>query len=189
MSRLSKQWGAICDLGLGSHGGRTPDAIILSHSAWPMLDHHHHTSTCDVDRYAQEVDRLIEILIMRQPPIFTKPRCSAYSAEPPDMTTMSLPYVFWLGQPKAQAPAAKLCLASGRWQAVQAAALDALRMNLGVKKVRRLDSWHIVDAAETCQTQSECLASPSPRLRDHLHYNLPVYAALAQNLLNNFCGA
>ena len=76
----------------------------------------------------------------------------------------------------------------GRWQAVQAAALDALRMNLGVKKVRRLDSWHIVDAAETCQTQSECLASPSPRLRDHLHYNLPVYAALAQNLLNNFCG-
>jgi hypothetical protein len=246
VGRLSRRWGTLCELaasgglapdwpatgGGARHGnGRArPDAIVVSHSAWPMLD----GSTCDHAAYAHELRRLLRLLVWgrldvtsttsRDVALWDTPcrrlvaaSSTSHSAATPTTATRPAgswsPLVFWLAQPRMQAPVAKRCLAGGAWLAAQRAALETLEKE-GVS-VRRLDSWHLVDAAETCTGASACASRPSPRLRDHgacarcpepaptsdvipfqtrecvvlvaVHYHLPVYAALAQQLLNWAC--
>ena len=53
--------------------------------------------------------------------------------------------------------------------------------------MRILDAWHLVDDAKSCDTAKVCAAQPSPRMRDHVHYHLPVYRAMLLNWLNLFC--
>ena len=239
VGRLHKQWGTLCELvslysfgaredggGGGSSGGGggsasgMPDAVVVSHSAWPMLKAPPATAPCDAASYARDLRALLRLLALgARPPASVHPSDAAGSAAGAGFTSPShgggaapaactklpmahlpsrerMPRMYFINQPRTQAPAAQRCLETGAWLAAQRWALSALRpsgssrveqSSGGQGGVQTLDAWHLADDAKSCDTAKECAAQPSPRMRDHVHYHLPVYRAMLLNWLNLFC--
>ena len=294
------------ELGRTADELRPPDAIVLSHSAWPMLKAPPSATPCDSASYARDLKALLRLLALgRRPPAASlriasgsgytssstgyisssgyvssrssssgtsglggggrggasaigmsrgggrrlpmlrddagplpQPSSSSSSSsssscsspsllssrdvmsaldaddsppladEPAHLVGPPTPRIFAISQPRTQAPAGQRCLKAGAWQAAQRwafssslegtqglprggraqSSLEERRGVVGRGRVQVLDAWHLVDAAESCDTAKECAAQPSPRMRDHVHYHLPVYHALLLNMLNLLCG-
>ena len=252
VGRLHQQWGQLCDLAhhyyyshTSAHGNANanadanadaatpavhspPDAIILSHSAWPMVKAPPNGAACDATRYARDLRALLRLLTLGRKPSASVLDSTATGIRGQHATCASsgrvrgakqeratsqqrvpmhahVPDIYWMGQPRSQAPAAQRCLASGAWTAAQQWALSppispsgdsssrggspsGSRGSSGAGLIRYLDSWFLVDEAARCLTTRECAAQPSPRMRDHVHYHWPAYLAIMQNLLNQLCG-
>ena len=192
LSRLREQWAAVCDLVRGFSRGAAPSAIILSYSAWPMLDAPSSLGECDVSKYYLELRRLVRMLLLgRTSPLIKAAACVAdgvAGTDGPSLGHFTPPALFWLGQTRMASHAAQRCLADGRWTGAQRAALASLTGAATSGRVHHLDAWHLVDSSQACPMAADrCMQAPSPRLRDDVHYHMPVYLAIVHNLLNRLC--
>ena len=181
-----------------------PSTTQAAHEARPE-------DACDAGKYADELRTLLHLLVLgRTSTLHGHANCGrgthagAHDEDVSSFGRLVPPLLLWLGQTRVGTAASpgrlvrQRCLAGGKWTQTQQAALAALAASIvnasagraSRHAVRQLDSWHLVDTDEPCPTMRRprrCVRAPTPRLRDHVHYHLPVYLALVQNLLNGLC--